>query len=74
MEDEGDGSFPGAFQNGVHQAPLVEAVVPLGQVSGAVRLLRRRPHLTATHTAAAPEPERDGGGKLSLAKESIGNT
>lgn len=36
VEDEGDGGVPGAFQDRVHQAPLVVAVVPLGQVTGAV--------------------------------------
>lgn len=62
MEDEGDGGVPGAPQDAVHQAPLVVAVVPLGQVTGAVRPGRRRPGLSAAHTAAAPEP--DGGGEI----------
>lgn len=64
VEDEGDGSVPGAFQDAVHQAPLVKAVVPLGQVTGAVRVLWRRPDLAAADAAPAAEPKRRNGRKI----------
>jgi len=58
VEDKGDGSVPGGFQHLVPQTLLVEAVVPLGEIAGAVRVVCRRPDLPAVHTAATAKPDR----------------
>ena len=57
VEDKRDSSVPGGLQHLVPEALLVEAVVPLGQVAGAVGVLCRRPHLPAIDTAATAEPD-----------------
>lgn len=51
MKSEGDSSIPCSLQHRVLQAPLISAVVPLGEVRGAVRPFRRWPYLMAIHTA-----------------------
>lgn len=56
VEDEGDSSIPGSFQHLVPQSLLVEAVVPLGKVTGTVRVICRRPNLPAIHAAATAKP------------------
>lgn len=56
VEDKGDGSIPAGLQHLVPQALLVEAVVPLREVTGAVGLLSRGPSLPPVHTAATAEP------------------
>jgi hypothetical protein len=62
MEDEGHGSVPGGLQHPVPEPPLVGAVVPLGQVAGAVRVLWGRPNLPAVDAAPTLEPgEREKG-------------
>lgn len=52
MESEGDSSIPRSLQHSVLQAALIGAVVPLGQVRGAVGAVGRRPDLVPVHTAA----------------------
>lgn len=56
MESEGDSSVPCSLQHGVLQPPLIRAVVPLGQVRGAVRAVGRGPDLVPVHTAATLDP------------------
>lgn len=56
MEDKGDGAVPGRLQHLVPQSLLVRAVVPLGEVTGAVGSFRRRPDLSAVDAAAAVKP------------------
>lgn len=57
VEDEGDGRVPGGREHGVLQPPLVRAVLPERQVTGAVRVLRGRADLASVYTALAAEPE-----------------
>lgn len=57
VEDEGHGRVPGGFQHLVPQTLLVEAVVPLGEVAGAVAVVCGRPDLPAIYTAATAEPD-----------------
>lgn len=57
VEDEGDGRVPGGREHGVLQPPLVRAVLPERQVTGAVCVLRGRAHLAPVYTALAAEPE-----------------
>ena len=56
MEDEGDGGVPRGLQHPVPQPLLVGAVVPLGQVAGAVRVFGGRPHLPPVDAPPTPEP------------------
>lgn len=56
VEDEGDSSIPGGFQHLVPQALFVAAVVPLGEVTGTVRVLCGRPDLPAIHAATTAKP------------------
>ncbi len=57
MEDEADGvGFPGALHDGVDDALLVGAVVPLRQVGVAVRVVQRTAHLDPVHAAPTLEP------------------
>lgn len=56
VEDEGDRSVPGGLQHLVPQALLAETVVPLRKVTGTVRVLCRRPNLSAVHTALTAKP------------------
>lgn len=58
VKGEGDGSIPRSLQHGVLQPPLVSAVLPLREVRGAVRALRRGPDLVAIHAAATLDPGR----------------
>lgn len=57
VEDERHCSVPGSFQHLVPEALLVKAVVPLGKVTGTVRVVWRRPNLSAVHTAATAKPD-----------------
>ena len=57
VEDEGDSGAPGGGEHGVPQSPLVRAVLPEGQVTGAVRVLGGRAHLSPVDTALAAKPE-----------------
>lgn len=61
VKDEGHGGVPGGLQDRVPQTPGIEAVVPLGEVAGAVGPLRRRPDLSGVHaaTTAKPKSSRD---------------
>jgi len=56
MEDEGHGGVPGGLQHPVPQPPLVRAVVPLGQVAGAVGVFWGRPHLFPVNAPPTSEP------------------
>lgn len=58
MEGEGDSSVPRRPQHGVLQPAPVRAVVPLGQVRGAVGAVGRGPHLVPVHTAATLDPAK----------------
>lgn len=59
MKGEGDSSIPGSLQHRVLQSSFISTVVPLGEVRGTVRSLRRRPHLVAIHTSATLDPETE---------------
>lgn len=63
VEDKRDSSVPGGFQHLVPQALLVKAVVPLGEVTGTVRVVCGRPYLPAIHTAATAKPDNSTGGR-----------
>lgn len=56
VKGEGDSSIPRSLQHRVLQPPLVSAVLPLGEVRGAVRALRRGPDLVAIHAATTLDP------------------
>lgn len=56
MEDKGHSGVPGGLQHPVPQPPLVGAVVPLGQVAGAIRVFWGRLHLSPVDTTPTPEP------------------
>ena len=61
VEHEADvGSVPHALEHGVLQAPLVGAVVPLGEVVAAVAALGGRVGLPTQDAAPAVEPGRGG--------------
>lgn len=56
------GSVPHSLEHSVLQAPLVGAVVPLGEVVAAVAVLGGRVGLSAQDAAPAVEPGREGSG------------
>ena len=56
VEDEGDAGLPALLQGDVGEALLGRAVVPLGQVRVAVRVVGRRPRLHPVHAPAALQP------------------
>lgn len=58
VKDEGHGFIPGRLKYSIVQSSFIGAVLPTGQITGAVRILGRGANLTTVYASQTSEPSR----------------